>query len=408
MFIGEFGTDAFRSDEVAVCPAGSVDEAMQSSHVLALWNDLLPNMSALDPTQVALGGVVFAFSDEFWKKHPPGSQETCGFAGGGHPDGFSNEEYYGITDIDRIPRQVYHDLQAAFGSALRQKSQLITLTAVSLGFQDGHGRDSGFGEFFKNEVRFYSMNGNSGGRGMNVATFWPNTGQLWDQPRNFDTFRNIGEVQHFLDYIDTIPDEVILLLAVGDELGVNSNNECSYLSVDYVESFLSTLEDLGSQQIRDYCYQDSWSMITSIGSGEALSESLVPGSLATPASSSADFLVGESLSCDVELTLEGRSLTIDLTLGTTEPAFWLVLPVSLFGSQPWVASPVGEVPPREFSFTIENFPSIGNFGVLNAVIGVSGETCIDFDVVSTGGLGPSSKSLRDRALRELRNQLRHR
>ena len=33
---------------------------------------------------------------------------------GGHPDNFANEEYFGIVDINRQPRQVYGRLQAAF------------------------------------------------------------------------------------------------------------------------------------------------------------------------------------------------------------------------------------------------------------------------------------------------------
>jgi len=115
MFLGEFGTDAFRTTNPTPLPQGTVDEAMQAEWDLSLWNDLLRNLSANDPAKVALGGTVFAWNDEWWKVPPAGSQQLGGFVlPNSHPDDFANEEYFGIVTIDRKIRQVYDTLKTAF------------------------------------------------------------------------------------------------------------------------------------------------------------------------------------------------------------------------------------------------------------------------------------------------------
>ncbi len=115
MLIGEFGTDAYRSTSTAPNPPGAVDEAMQASWNLGLWREIADHLSARRADGVALGGTVFAWSDEWWKVAPPGSQQSSGFEHFlGHPDHFANEEYFGLVDIDRNPRAAYRALGDAF------------------------------------------------------------------------------------------------------------------------------------------------------------------------------------------------------------------------------------------------------------------------------------------------------
>lgn len=109
MFLGEFGTDAFNAT------TGEVDEAMQSQWDLGLWNEVAANLSSANSAKVALGATVAFWTDEWWKVPPPGSQQTGGYSGP-HPDGFANEEYFGVVWIDRQPRQAYTALKAAFAS----------------------------------------------------------------------------------------------------------------------------------------------------------------------------------------------------------------------------------------------------------------------------------------------------
>jgi len=128
MFVGEFGTDSFFSSCARSNPPdGAADERAQKAWDLSLWNEIVGNLSAVDPGQVALGGTVFELSDEWWKVQPSGSQQTSGFLlVGGHPDDFANEEYFGLTDIDRNPREVYHVLRRAFLAGAQTPPSLTT------------------------------------------------------------------------------------------------------------------------------------------------------------------------------------------------------------------------------------------------------------------------------------------
>ncbi len=79
MFLGEFGTDAlYTSCARSNPPEATLDERTQKLWNLALWNEVTANLSAINPTKVALGGTVFELSDEWWKVTPSGSQQKNG------------------------------------------------------------------------------------------------------------------------------------------------------------------------------------------------------------------------------------------------------------------------------------------------------------------------------------------
>lgn len=119
LLITEYGADAFCTTRIYPIE-GYVDEDAQAEWVKKNTLDII---AAGD---VCLGGCVMAYSDEWWKdpygsndKHDPGPAALWG----GHlPDGYANEEYWGIFSIkdnegkpDIItPRKVYHVLQSLF------------------------------------------------------------------------------------------------------------------------------------------------------------------------------------------------------------------------------------------------------------------------------------------------------
>jgi hypothetical protein len=121
LFLSEFGTDAFRS--TSWWPVvGYEDQAMQANYINTLWLDMAKELSANDPSKVCLGGTVFEWNDEWWKTgsgnptlHDPGGYETT-WNPIAHPDGFANEEWFGIVSVNRERRKVYYSLQNNFST----------------------------------------------------------------------------------------------------------------------------------------------------------------------------------------------------------------------------------------------------------------------------------------------------
>lgn len=101
-------------------------EEVQAQYAVAQWREIAAASNAL-------GATLMAYSDEWWKAGGPATHDNGGYATDRHPDGFSNEEWWGVvrvargagTDVDEVtPRQVYYDLGREF---------------VTLGDMDGDG-----------------------------------------------------------------------------------------------------------------------------------------------------------------------------------------------------------------------------------------------------------------------------
>ncbi|MCF8301673.1 MAG: T9SS type A sorting domain-containing protein [Bacteroidales bacterium] len=120
MFLSEFGVDAYHTIENFPI-VGYVNEEIQKQWNHSLWLDLNEEISQLDPAKNCLGGTFFEWNDEWWKIPPSGQQNNGGFATDWNPyafpDGFANEEYFGIVQIDwdaRIPRATYGQIKQDF------------------------------------------------------------------------------------------------------------------------------------------------------------------------------------------------------------------------------------------------------------------------------------------------------
>ena len=113
MFLAEFGADAWNAD------AGREDEAAQAEATAALIGEIEAELTF--DGGPALGGVVFEWSDEWWKDESgsPSEHDVGGIAPGGgpHPDATFNEEWWGLVEIDRTPREAYDAVQGAWNPA---------------------------------------------------------------------------------------------------------------------------------------------------------------------------------------------------------------------------------------------------------------------------------------------------
>nr|WP_321466822.1 glycoside hydrolase family 2 TIM barrel-domain containing protein [uncultured Desulfobulbus sp.] len=132
LFLSEFGTDAFFS--TSWWPVvGYEDQPMQAGYIETLWLDLANEFSANDPSKVCLGGTVFEWNDEWWKTGTgsPSVQEFDGYETTwnpiAHPDGFANEEWFGIVSVNRERRMGYYSLQSHF-----RGRQAVTIPSIIL------------------------------------------------------------------------------------------------------------------------------------------------------------------------------------------------------------------------------------------------------------------------------------
>lgn len=108
MFLGEFGADAYNAN------IGAYDAESQAEATA----NLIDEIGVAFASGKTVGGFIFEWSDEWWKdgEGSPSEHDVGGIAPGGgpHPDATFNEEWWGIVDIDRIPRPAYAAVKAAY------------------------------------------------------------------------------------------------------------------------------------------------------------------------------------------------------------------------------------------------------------------------------------------------------
>ncbi|MEK6288867.1 MAG: FG-GAP-like repeat-containing protein [Acidobacteriota bacterium] len=181
-------------------------------------------------------------------------------------------------NVNRLPRMLYNTLTNAFAPAYQPP---IAQTAIFRATSAGCAVPStscGFAKFFKSNGEFYSASGGGGGgRGFNVVVIDPCTGAFLHPPQNFDTWgtRTTGTAMtNLTNFLDGLSNGGLVMLAVGDEAGLTQDNSCTHFSFPWIEPFYQALEALGSTQIRNYCFRNSWAIVAVKGEGVARSEQL--------------------------------------------------------------------------------------------------------------------------------------
>ena len=112
-----------------------------------------------------------------------------------------------------------------------------------------------------------------------MAAFDVCTGALREPVRHFDTYftRSSGSALNEMNiFLDSLPNGTLVMIAVADEAGLNNfpPNGCSHLGNPYIEPFFQKIESLGGQQVRNYCYWDSYALVAVKGEGAARAEQL--------------------------------------------------------------------------------------------------------------------------------------
>ena len=146
-YLGEFGIDSFKTQSYtvvqcskAVNVVGVEDQGGQANIDNSLWLEIAGHLSAFNSGELNLGGFIFQFNDSLWKvgnynvglggvvnyNGPdgiPGTPDddtsydeynTEGFILPGPLDQIFNEEYYGLVNADRAPKQSFLVLQNSY------------------------------------------------------------------------------------------------------------------------------------------------------------------------------------------------------------------------------------------------------------------------------------------------------
>lgn len=111
VWISEYGVDAWNQ------ATNQEDEDTQAFYDGALWDSIEAHSS------LTFGGCVMAYCDEWYKHGNPSSHDLGGYEFLSSPDGFLNEEWWGVMKImDNgdypdilVPRKVYDTLQEKWG-----------------------------------------------------------------------------------------------------------------------------------------------------------------------------------------------------------------------------------------------------------------------------------------------------
>ncbi|MFH1714920.1 MAG: glycoside hydrolase family 2 TIM barrel-domain containing protein [Elusimicrobiota bacterium] len=93
MIITEYGCDAYVKDI-------GENQISQENYHRACWNDILFNCAGYGGQGNSIGGIIFEWADEWWKKQGGYSalyHDTAGPWQGPFPDGWAHEEWFGIT-----------------------------------------------------------------------------------------------------------------------------------------------------------------------------------------------------------------------------------------------------------------------------------------------------------------------
>ncbi|MCU4174429.1 glycoside hydrolase family 2 TIM barrel-domain containing protein [Carboxylicivirga sp. N1Y90] len=110
MYLAEAGADSYMSIPKDGYQQGPNEKA-QADATLAILKDIFAHQD------ICSGVCLFSFTDGWWKAGSNASIDPGGFApeSSGVPyDGTANEEYWGITKIDREPKDAYYVVEAIY------------------------------------------------------------------------------------------------------------------------------------------------------------------------------------------------------------------------------------------------------------------------------------------------------
>jgi hypothetical protein len=250
LLIGEYGADSYDHRIMAE------NQPMQSGFDSGLWDEVYFNLAPQRTNGIASGALVFEWNDEWWKNGNPSIHDTSTETNNGQPDGYNDEEWFGIVNIQRIPKQAYYALQTLFAPNGQSSIPLATnpaLTAIS--------SQGGPAEFLIGTNVVYSRaGGDLGARGFNVAVLDGQTGIRMKDYRHFDTWYDPTKFAVMTNYLGGLPNGSTVLFAICDDGGLT-------VWPAQAAAAISMLTSWGSTMITNVGFRQTWAMIAIKGQG---------------------------------------------------------------------------------------------------------------------------------------------
>lgn len=140
LIISEFGPSASTRSSGS-CATGEIvelpDKAQeQADYIESHWKDILRSTAdtmigeILPPSQVAAGGIIFEWHDEWWKAGSPGMHDPGKNINAAFPGGCQDEEWFGINGLD-LQRDSPFDFPSPFvPDKLEQRAAFNTLKGL--------------------------------------------------------------------------------------------------------------------------------------------------------------------------------------------------------------------------------------------------------------------------------------
>ncbi len=257
-YIGEYGADSYDHG------TGSENQLMQAQMDGRLWDEVYFDLSAERTDGALVGALAFEWSDEWWKNSVDGAHTVSSEPNGGQPDGYNDEEWFGIVDINRNVKQAYATLQGRFlnpaANVQTNATPLITVTS-----QEDTYRGS-IRVKLDDKVLSYRGGQEQGYTGITVAVIDGNTGIRLSDIRTFNTHATSGYSGTFantiamINYINSLPSGTAIAISIADEGGFTDVNGNAYTNPAVTQAY-QLFESLGSTKVRQVKFRYGWAMI---------------------------------------------------------------------------------------------------------------------------------------------------
>lgn len=125
LIIGEFGPPASTRDSSGNIVQMPNNAKLQADYLQVHWEDIMDNRD------VCCGGLVFEWTDEWWKHENPSSHDATPAANAAYPGGWGDEEWFGLNAVAMISSSSSASAYASRGAdVLTPRAAVKSLTAL--------------------------------------------------------------------------------------------------------------------------------------------------------------------------------------------------------------------------------------------------------------------------------------